>query len=66
MIFEAILWIIWAFLLIILLAFIIYFLILIFIGWYSKKEMFDDKYDYYISLGISEEKAREKAEWHTR
>ena len=43
-----------------------YMFALLFVSWYSKKEMFDDKYDYYISLGISEEKAREKAEWHIR
>ena len=37
---------------------------LIWFNWYSRKMVFDDKYNYYISIGLDEELAREKAEWH--
>ena len=61
-------------LLIILIAIIIYFLALLFIVWSSQKEKFDDKFNYYMSdeynknrqTRITEEEARDKAEWHTR
>ena len=39
-------------------------LALIWFNWYSRQLKFDDKYNYYISIGIDEELAREKAEWH--